>query len=74
MICLGKNPDVKSAVERYMEHKIVPTKSLEKYHVAVMELISEMYHFMVNNELDVQIIQWSRAVIYAAKQYGTTGA
>ncbi len=26
MICLGKNPDVKSAVERYMEHKICSDK------------------------------------------------
>ena len=52
MICLGKKPDVKSAVERYMERKIIPLKSLERYHVAVMELISELYHFMVNNELE----------------------
>ena len=64
MICLGKNPDVKSAVERYMEHKIVPTKSLEKYHVAVMELISEMYHFMVNNELDVQKLSGGAGQLY----------
>ena len=64
MICLGKNPDVKSAVERYMEHKIVPTKSLEKYHVAVMELISEMYHFMVNNELDGQKLSGGAGQLY----------
>ena len=64
MICLGKKPDVKSAVERYMEHKIVPTKSLEKYHVAVMELISEMYHFMVNNELDAQKLSGGAGQLY----------
>ena len=47
--------NVKSAVERYMERKIIPLKSLERYHVAVMELISELYHFMVNNYSDKNI-------------------
>ena len=31
-------------------------QSLENYHVAVMELISELYHFMSNNELNAQEI------------------
>ena len=64
MICLGKKPDVKSAVERYMERKIIPLKSLERYHVAVMELISELYHFMVNNELDIQKLSGGTGQLY----------
>mgnify|MGYP000705437821 CR=1 FL=1 len=64
MICLGKKPDVKAAVERYMERKIIPLKSLERYHVAVMELISELYHFMVNNELDIQKLSGGTGQLY----------
>ena len=64
MICLGKKTDVSDAVERYIERKIIPSKSLEKYHVAVMELISELYHFMVNNELDVQKLSGGAGRLY----------
>lgn len=52
MICLGSDEDITKAVEAYMEHNFMKPKSLEKYHVAVMELISELYHFMENNQLD----------------------
>lgn len=52
MICLGSKEDVEKAVEVYMEHNFIAHNSLEKYHVAVMELISELYHFMTNNQLD----------------------
>ena len=51
MICIGKIEDVGQAVEAYMQHNFMSQQSLENYHVAVMELISELYHFMSNNEL-----------------------
>ena len=53
-ICLGENEDIANAIEVYMQHNFLDLKSLEKYHVAVMELIGELYHFMVNNEMDPQ--------------------
>ena len=43
-ICLGENEDIANAIEVYMQHKFLDLKSLEKYHVAVMELIGELYH------------------------------
>lgn len=39
-------------------------QSLENYHVAVMELISELYHFMSNNELNAQEISGSVGRLY----------
>ena len=37
---------------------------MERYHVAVMELISELYHFMVNNELDIQKLSGGTGQLY----------
>lgn len=54
MVCLGKKEDIKEAAKVYTEHKFLPSQSLEKYHITVMELISELYHFMVNNNLDTK--------------------
>ena len=54
MICLGTKEEIEKAVGMYMEHMLLSAKSLEKYHIAVMELISELYRFMNNNNLDSQ--------------------
>ena len=64
MICIGKIEDVGHAVEAYMQHNFMSQQSLENYHVAVMELISELYHFMSNNELNVQEISGSVGRLY----------
>lgn len=66
MICIGKIEDVGHAVEAYMQHNFMSQQSLENYHVAVMELISELYHFMSNNELNAQEISGS---VDSAKDY-----
>lgn len=64
MICIGKIEDVEQAVEAYMQHNFMSQQSLENYHVAVMELISELYHFMSNNELNAQEISGSVGRLY----------
>ncbi len=64
MICIGKIEDVGQAVEAYMQHNFMSQQSLENYHVAVMELISELYHFMSNNELNAQEISGSVGRLY----------
>lgn len=63
-ICLGENEDIANAIEVYMQHKFLDLKSLEKYHVAVMELIGELYHFMVNNEMDTTKIPGGISSLY----------
>ena len=47
-----------------MQHNFMSQQSLENYHVAVMELISELYHFMSNNELNAQEISGSVGRLY----------
>ena len=47
-----------------MQHNFLDLKSLEKYHVAVMELIGELYHFMVNNEMDTTKIPGGIGSLY----------
>ena len=63
-VCLGENEDIANAIEVYMQHKFLDLKSLEKYHVAVMELIGELYHFMVNNEMDTTKIPGGIGSLY----------
>lgn len=63
-ICLGENEDIANAIEVYMQHNFLDLKSLEKYHVAVMELIGELYHFMVNNEMDTTKIPGGISSLY----------
>lgn len=63
-ICLGENEDIANAIEVYMQHKFLDLKSLEKYHVAVMELIGVLYHFMVNNEMDTTKIPGGIGSLY----------
>ena len=63
-ICLGENEDIANAIEVYMQHNFLDLKSLEKYHVAVMELIGELYHFMVNNEMDTTKIPGGIGSLY----------
>jgi len=60
----GENEDIANAIEVYMQHKFLDLKSLEKYHVAVMELIGELYHFMVNNEMDTTKIPGGIGSLY----------
>ena len=64
MICLGNESDIEKAVGNYMKQKFMSFDSLEKYHIAVMELISELYHFMTNNELDIAKISGGTSALY----------
>lgn len=64
MICLGSESDIEKAVGNYMKQKFMSFDSLEKYHIAVMELISELYHFMTNNELDIAKISGGTSALY----------
>lgn len=63
-ICLGSGDEIENAVDVYMQHNFYELNSLEKYHVAVMELISELYHFMANNELDTGQLSGGTRSIY----------
>ncbi len=49
MIRLGTEQEVTEAVDSYLKHKAVSNKSLQQHHVDMMELISALYRFAMNN-------------------------
>lgn len=51
MIRLGSEEDVVKAVDRYLAHTSFPNKSLQQYHIDMMELISTLYRFAINNDI-----------------------
>ncbi len=51
MIRLGSAEDVEQAVEKYLEHTSASEKSLQQYHIDIMELISALYRFSMNHEI-----------------------
>lgn len=53
MISLGTEEDIKKAVDDYLVHMFTSGKSLQKHHVAVMELVSALYRFAANHDLDI---------------------
>lgn len=53
MIRLGSEKDVAKAAEQYLAHTSFPNKSLQQHHIDMMELISALYRFSVNNDIVV---------------------
>ena len=53
MIRLNPREDIIEAVKRYLNHISYPAKSLQQYHIDLMDLISALYRFAVNNDIDV---------------------
>lgn len=65
MIRMGSAEEVVTAVEEYLNHADFSDKSLQQHHVDVMELISTLYRFSINN--DVQAPEFSGDIM---KLYG----
>lgn len=54
MIRLSSEQDIIEAVDKYFKCVFLSAKSLTQHHVAVMELISALYRFAANNEIDAE--------------------
>ncbi|MCI8327536.1 MAG: response regulator, partial [Lachnospiraceae bacterium] len=54
MIRLGSEKEVVQAVDRYLKHTSFPNKSLRQHHVDIMELVSTLYRFALNNDISVE--------------------
>lgn len=54
MIRLGDKERIEEAVEQYLGHPSFSGKSLQQHHVAVMDMISELYRFATNNALPAE--------------------
>lgn len=51
MIRLGSEKEVIQAADRYLKHTAFPNKSLQQHHVDMMELVSTLYRFAINNDI-----------------------
>ncbi len=54
MIRLGSEKEVIQAADRYIKHTSFPNKSLQQHYVDVMELVSTLYRFALNNDISVE--------------------
>ncbi len=50
-ICLGSETEIVGAVDHYLHHISFSEKSLQQYHIHVMELVTALYRFSVNHEI-----------------------
>lgn len=50
-IRMGSRKEIVEAVNEYMERMALSAKTLPQHHIAVMELISALYRFTVNNDI-----------------------
>lgn len=55
-IRVGTEKEVEESVRRYMEQCFPQTQTLQQHHIAVMELVSALYRFSVNNEIEAEEI------------------
>ena len=54
MIRLSSAEDITEAVNKYLSHVALSAKSLQQHHIAVMELVSELYRFATNNDIEAE--------------------
>lgn len=50
-IRMSSEEDITEAVNKCLEHISISAKSLQQYHIAVMELLSALYWFAANNDI-----------------------
>ena len=51
LIRLGSQEEVRQAARKYLDHAFFPDKTLQQYHIDIMELISALYRFSVNHDI-----------------------
>ena len=65
MIRLGSEEDVERAVEQYLDHTSLKERSLQWYHVDIMELINALYRFAANHEITAKAFPENLKALYA---------
>lgn len=54
IIRLSTAEKIEKAVDRYLERISVPSKSLQQHHIDIMELVSALYKFALNNGIAME--------------------
>lgn len=64
MIRLGSEEDIVKAVDTYLHHASLHERSLQQYHIDIMELVSGLYRFSVNNEIPAEVFSGDMRKLY----------
>lgn len=56
---------VSEAVDHYVDHVLVKATTLQSYHLSSMELVSALYRFAANNEIDIESLTEGPDSLYA---------
>lgn len=59
---------LKTAVHKYLQSSISSYKNIQEYHIFIMGLVSELYQFAKNNQLDVEQVFQSKKDILQTVQ------
>ena len=65
MIQLGTEKDVEAAVSKYSNYICQTAKFLQQHYIAIMELVSELYRFSVNNDVEVEELSADMRNLYS---------
>ena len=53
-IRMGAVEEITEAATQYVEHMSLSAKTLQQHHIAIMDLVSEVYRFSINNDLTIE--------------------
>lgn len=65
MIRLGSAQDVAAAVTGYLHQASFQERTLQQYHIDIMELISALYRFAANHEIAAKFFPENMKILYA---------
>ena len=51
---------------QYVDHMSLTAKSLQQHHIAIMELVSELYRFSINNDLTIEKFSEDMKSLYSS--------
>ena len=65
-IRMGSVEEIEEAAKQYVEHMSLTAKSLQQHHIAIMELVSELYRFSINNDLTIEKLSEDMKSLYSS--------
>ena len=65
MVRIGTEDKIKSAVDEYLEKISSPEKSLHQHQIDIMEMVSELYRFLMNNDIIIEEFSGDTTTMYS---------
>lgn len=66
MIRFSSEEDIMDAVNKYLNHISFSSKSLQQYHIDIMELVSALYRFSSNNDIAAEDFPGDMRTLYTS--------